>query len=101
MLLEPGSVCTSRAKSLWRMAESLPWLTPASGRLRSDCPYQWPQARLRLSNCRLLIVDDEPALRRALRTSLTGPDFEVSEARSGEEALVLLGQTPSDLVLLD
>ena len=52
-------------------------------------------------NCRLLIVDDEPALRKALRTSLTASGFDVSEARNGDEALALLPHTPVDLVLLD
>src|SRR5580700_4508179 len=50
---------------------------------------------------KLMIVDDEPALRKALRTSLTASGFEVLEARSGEEALTLLDRTPVDLVLLD
>ena len=52
-------------------------------------------------NCRLLIVDDEPALRKALRTSLAASGFDVSEARNGDEALALLPQTPVDVVLLD
>jgi two-component system KDP operon response regulator KdpE len=51
--------------------------------------------------CKLLIVDDEPALRKALRTSLTASGFEVSEARNGDEALAMLPQTPVDVVLLD
>jgi two-component system KDP operon response regulator KdpE len=51
--------------------------------------------------CRLLIVDDEPALRRALRTSLTAYGLDVSEAGSGAEALAVLAQAPADLVLLD
>ncbi len=50
---------------------------------------------------RLLIVDDEPALRKALRTSLSASGFEVSEARNGEEALATLPRTPVDIVLLD
>jgi two-component system KDP operon response regulator KdpE len=52
-------------------------------------------------NCKLLVVDDEPALRRALRTSLTASGFDVSEARNGDEALSMLSHTPVDLVLLD
>jgi two-component system KDP operon response regulator KdpE len=52
-------------------------------------------------NSKLLIVDDEPALRKALRTSLTASGFDVSEARNGDEALALLPQSPVDLVLLD
>ena len=50
---------------------------------------------------RLLIVDDEPALRKALRTSLAAIGFEVAEARNGEEALAMLRQAPTDIVLLD
>lgn len=50
---------------------------------------------------KLLIVDDEPALRKALRTSLAASGFEVSEARNGEEALAALRQVPADVVLLD
>ena len=52
-------------------------------------------------NCKLLIVDDEPALRKALRTSLSATGFEVSEARNGDEALSLLPHSPVDVVLLD
>lgn len=50
---------------------------------------------------RLLIVDDEPALRKALRTSLLASGFEVSEARNGEEALAILREVSVDVVLLD
>jgi two-component system, OmpR family, KDP operon response regulator KdpE len=49
----------------------------------------------------LLIVDDEAALRKALRASLTVSGFQVSEARDGNEALAVLAGTPIDLVLLD
>lgn len=49
----------------------------------------------------LLIVDDEPALRKALRTSLSASGFEVAEARNGEEALATLPRAPVDIVLLD
>jgi two-component system KDP operon response regulator KdpE len=56
---------------------------------------------LSLEKHKLLIVDDEPALRRALRMSLSGSEFEVSEARSGEEALAALRLQPAGVVLLD
>ena len=52
-------------------------------------------------NYRLLIVDDEPALRKALRTSLTASGFDVLEAQNGDEALSMLPHTPVDVVLLD
>lgn len=54
-----------------------------------------------LERSKLLVVDDEPALRRALRTSLAASGFSVSEARSGEEALAALDRAPVDIVLLD
>ena len=50
---------------------------------------------------RVLVVDDEPALRRALKTSLSASGFLVEEARSGEEALNSFGPGRCDLVLLD
>jgi two-component system KDP operon response regulator KdpE len=46
-------------------------------------------------------VDDEPALRKTLRSSLSASGFVVAEARSGEEALGVVQQQAFDLVLLD
>jgi two-component system KDP operon response regulator KdpE len=50
---------------------------------------------------KILVVDDEPALRQALRTSLTASGFAVSEARNGDEALRSFDPAQCDLVLLD
>ena len=36
---------------------------------------------------RILVVDDDPQIRRVMRTTLTGEGYEVEDARSGEEAL--------------
>jgi two-component system, OmpR family, KDP operon response regulator KdpE len=49
----------------------------------------------------VLVVDDEPSLRKTLRTSLAASGFAVAEARNGEEALGVVQQQPFDLVLLD
>jgi two-component system KDP operon response regulator KdpE len=49
----------------------------------------------------VLVVDDEPALRKVFRTSLAASGFVVVEARSGEEAVEILPQHPFDLLLLD
>ena len=49
----------------------------------------------------VLVVDDEPSLRKTLRASLSASGFAVGEARSGEEALEVLEGRPFDLVLLD
>ena len=50
---------------------------------------------------RILVVDDEPAIRRALRPPLMELGFQVAEASRGEEALLLLRANPYDAVLLD
>jgi len=50
---------------------------------------------------RLLIVDDEPNLLRALEAYLGAERFEVTTARSGAEALVKLAQALPDLIISD
>ena len=50
---------------------------------------------------RVLVVDDEPAIRRALRPPLMELGFEVMEAARGEMALDLLRTENFDAVLLD
>jgi two-component system KDP operon response regulator KdpE len=50
---------------------------------------------------RILVVDDEPSIRRALRPPLVELGFQVSEASRGEEALQLLRGGAHDAVLLD
>ncbi len=50
---------------------------------------------------RILMVDDEPAIRRALRPPLVELGFQVAEASRGEEALQALRASAHDIVLLD
>jgi two-component system KDP operon response regulator KdpE len=50
---------------------------------------------------RILVVDDEPQIRRIMRTTLTGAGYEIDDAKTGEEALVKLRDFRPDLVLLD
>lgn len=50
---------------------------------------------------RILIVDDEPALRHALRVTLTALGFDTAEAGSGEHALAVHACIRCDAVLLD
>ena len=50
---------------------------------------------------RILVVDDELAMRETLREILELEGFQVSQADSGEAALNILGQAPVDLMLLD
>jgi two-component system KDP operon response regulator KdpE len=48
-----------------------------------------------------LIVDDEPAIARALEPALKGHDFTVATAVTGAEALVKVEQFYPDVILLD
>jgi len=52
-------------------------------------------------NRRILVVDDEPQIRRILRAVLAAKRYEVTEAASGEIALQLIQSEKYDLVLLD
>src|SRR5260221_1518683 len=50
---------------------------------------------------RILIVDDEPAIRRFLRSSLLAEGFAVDEAGTAAAAMLAFRQTKPDLVILD
>ena len=50
---------------------------------------------------RIMVVEDDAPLRDALATSLGAHGYEVTEAGSAEEAVVLAGFDVPDLVLLD
>jgi two-component system KDP operon response regulator KdpE len=50
---------------------------------------------------RVLVVDDDPQILRAVRTSLQGHSYEVLTAGNGETALELLPDSDVDLIVLD
>jgi two-component system KDP operon response regulator KdpE len=50
---------------------------------------------------RVLVVDDEAPIRRALAANLVARDFEVELAATGEEALTVAAATHPDVVILD
>lgn len=50
---------------------------------------------------RVLIVDDDDAIRALLRMTLPTEDYEVVEAVDGEDGLKMLGEVSPDLMLLD
>lgn len=54
-----------------------------------------------MSNGRILVVDDDPQIRRAMRVTLTGQGYEVDDATSGDAALDKVRDARFDLVLLD
>lgn len=53
------------------------------------------------NGARILIVDDERAIRRFLRTILEARQYEVFEAESGEEGLVLAARQRPAVIILD
>lgn len=54
-----------------------------------------------MNSATILIVDDEPQIRRVLLTILTSQGYAVIEARSGDEALEKIRGERLDLILLD
>ena len=49
----------------------------------------------------ILVVDDEPQIRRVMRSTLSAHGYVITEAKTGEEALERLRKERPDLVLLD
>ena len=54
-----------------------------------------------MSAANILVVDDEPQIRRVLRSTLSTQGYVITDAKTGEEALELLRKERPDLVLLD
>jgi two-component system KDP operon response regulator KdpE len=52
-------------------------------------------------NTRILVVDDEPQILRALETTLRGAGYEIETASTGEDALIKAKVRPPDGVILD
>jgi two-component system, OmpR family, KDP operon response regulator KdpE len=49
----------------------------------------------------ILVVDDEPQIRRVMRSTLTNHGYVILEAKSGEEAIEVARREKPDLILLD
>ena len=54
-----------------------------------------------MSSGRILVVDDDPQIRRIMRTTLISAGYEVDDVKTGEEALGKVREFHPDLVLLD
>jgi two-component system, OmpR family, KDP operon response regulator KdpE len=54
-----------------------------------------------VSGGRILVVDDEPQILRALKTNLSAAGYEVETAATGEEALAMAASNPPDALILD
>jgi len=67
----------------------------------AGAPDQQPGAPARATRGRVLLVEDEPALVRALRINLRARDYEVDSASAGRAALAVAARHPPDAVILD
>jgi len=54
-----------------------------------------------VTNTRILIVEDHPTMREAMRLVLEGEGFVIDEAADGQRALEMMRTEPPDLVFLD
>jgi two-component system KDP operon response regulator KdpE len=54
-----------------------------------------------MNEAHILIIDDEPQIRKLLEITLQGNSYRVSEASTAKEALIMAANHPPDLVLLD
>ena len=54
-----------------------------------------------MSAGKILVVDDDPQIRRVMKATLVGHNYEVIEARTGEEALETIQKESPNLILLD
>ncbi len=50
---------------------------------------------------KVLVIDDEPQIRRALRTSLSAHGYEVAAVGTGQEGILAAAETAPDLALVD
>lgn len=54
-----------------------------------------------VNHLKVLVIDDEQAVRRFLRTSLSAYGYEISEAVTGSEGLLAVVNNHADLIILD
>jgi two-component system KDP operon response regulator KdpE len=54
-----------------------------------------------MNKSEILVIDDEPQIRRLLEITLTSNDYKVFTAKSGHEGLLLAANHPPELIILD
>ncbi|MEZ4933178.1 MAG: response regulator transcription factor [Saprospiraceae bacterium] len=54
-----------------------------------------------MNKAEILIIDDEPQIRKLLQINLESNNYKVKQASTGKEGLILSANHPPDLILLD
>lgn len=54
-----------------------------------------------MNKAEILVIDDEPQIRKLLQINLESNDYKVCQASSGKEGLMVAASHPPDLILLD
>ena len=54
-----------------------------------------------MSKTDILVIDDEPQIRKLLQITLESNDYKVIQAANGKEGLILAANHPPELILLD
>ena len=64
-------------------------------------PDDADEEAMQAESVRVLVVDDEPAICKALTIALQRAGYDASAAQSGDSALVILASTHIDVLLID
>ncbi len=54
-----------------------------------------------MNKVEILVIDDEPSIRKLLEITLESNDYKVKSASTGKEGIVMAASHPPDLILLD
>jgi response regulator RpfG family c-di-GMP phosphodiesterase/serine/threonine protein kinase len=95
-LQQPGIAMTGRS-ALDPAANEIPSPSPGLAALAKGLNHLTTDA----ASNRVLIVDDQPDIRRLCRVALVAEGFVCDEAGAGPDAIALAAKHPYDLVLLD
>lgn len=54
-----------------------------------------------MSKAEILVIDDEPQIRKLLEITLQSNDYKVTEAQNAKDGLIMAANHPPDMILLD
>ena len=89
---------------MFHIPHSLPsHMNPSLSPIRPGCPLSVLREKNEksMNNATILVVDDEPQIRRVLRSTLSSSGYDVIEAKDGQQAIETAIREHPDLILLD